>query len=130
MKKSFFFLLLFTISACFANSAFAGDAIPGVSVKAGKNPGGQLAASSKTDKGGSFSVSLPAGNYDLTISFSDVQKALSSSKNWDGKSVTLSYSNSDIKTLVPLKVTITKNSPPISITVHSKNATISGKLTY
>ena len=104
--------------------------IPGVSVVVKHHPGVAQISVTHSDKAGNFSTSLPAGDYELVITFSDVQKALSTAKNWDGNSVTLSYSNSDIKTLVPLKATITKNSPPITIKVNSKSATISGTLTW
>lgn len=46
----------------------AGDPIPGVDVKLGKNPGGSIVASSKTDNQGNFHFDkLPAGNYELTL---------------------------------------------------------------
>ena len=130
MKKSFCsLLLLFIISLCSASMAFAGDAIPGINVKAGKNPGGAITIS-KTKVDGKFSLTLPQGNYELTISFDDVVKALGPKKNWDGKSVTLSYNNSEARTFVPIKEVITKNSLPIMITIHKENTTISGTLTY
>lgn len=45
-----------------------GDPIPGVDVKLGKDPGGGIVASSKTDKQGAFHFDkLPAGKYTLVI---------------------------------------------------------------
>lgn len=45
----------------------AGDPIPGVDVKLGKNPGG-IVASSRTDSQGNFHFdNLPAGNYELIL---------------------------------------------------------------
>ena len=138
MKKSFFaFLTLFVISVFFASDLFAENIpIPGVDVVAKRcptcpNPDWKPGlVTVHTGKNGEFSCQLPTGDYELVISYSQVAKALSPIKNWDGNGVTLTYSNSDIKTLVPLKVTVTKNSEHINITVHSKSATISGTLTY
>ena len=48
--------------------ALAGDPIPGVDVKLGKNPGGSIVASSQTDSQGNFHFDkLPAGNYTLKL---------------------------------------------------------------
>ena len=46
----------------------AGEPIPGVDVKLGKNPGRSIVASSKTDSTGAFHFDkLPAGNYELKV---------------------------------------------------------------
>ena len=131
MKKSFFFSLLLSIlCAGFANSVFAGDPVPGLGIIVRKNPGGEVAETSRTNKAGKFTIALPPGNYDLSIVFNDVVKALTPLKNWDGKSVTLSYQNSEIRSLVPMREVITKNSLPVTITVHKSNVTIEGTFSY
>jgi hypothetical protein len=128
MKKPFLsFLLLFTV---FATAAFATEPISGIGIIVRTNPGGKPAESSRTGKDGKFSISLPAGNYDLTIVFNDVVKAIGTGKNWDGNTVTLSYRNSEVRTKVPFKEIITKNSLPITITTHGANTTIDGVLSY
>lgn len=48
--------------------ALAGEPIPGVDVKLGKNPGGSIVASSQTDSQGNFHFDkLPAGKYKLSL---------------------------------------------------------------
>jgi hypothetical protein len=131
MKISFLsLLLLFLITSCFTATASAREPISGVEVRFGKSPGGPFIPITKTDKNGSFTISVKEGNYSLTISYADVVKAMQGVKGFDPAAITLTYANSDIKTLVPMIEKITAHSGPIIITTHSKNATISGTLTY
>jgi hypothetical protein len=49
-------------------SAYASDPVPGCDVKLGRNPGGQLAATSTTNNQGVASfANVPAGSYRVTL---------------------------------------------------------------
>lgn len=76
MQKSIYsFLILLAASSFFMNKVFAGDPIPGISVGAGKNPGGQLMSNSKTGNDGKFTLQpVEKGNYSLNISYEEIVK--------------------------------------------------------
>ena len=135
MKRSFFsFLLLFAFSAFFATTALAGDPIPGVGVGAGKNPGGQLAATAKTVNDGSFTLNLKEGTYDITVQYSEVQAAVKRLGKTCSE-VTLSLDAGGNKRVLangramPSETELTASAKPITITVPAGGATISGTLT-
>jgi hypothetical protein len=130
MKRPLYAFLLPLVIIISCAKAFAGEPIPGVGIIVRTDPGDKVAETSRTGKDGKFSINLPAGNYHFTIVFNDVIKTLGAAKNWDGKSVTLSYRNSEIRTLVPLREVLTKNSLPLPITVHGTSVTIDGAITY
>ena len=71
-----YFLFLFVMGSLFANKACAGEPIPGVGVGAGKNPGGQLISKTVTDKAGMFSMQPVAGDYTLTVSYTDATRII------------------------------------------------------
>ena len=76
MQKSIYSLLiLLAASSFFMNKVFAGDPIPGISVGAGKNPGGQLMSNSKTGNVGKCTLQpIEKGNYSLNISYEEIVK--------------------------------------------------------
>ena len=132
MKRSFFsFLFLLAVSVLFTNAAFASvNPVPGVDVVVKKHPGAAAMPVVHTDNSGDFKLDLPAGDYDLTISYAGIVKAMSGVKTFDPNSITLSLSSTDAKSNIPSKVTINKSTETITITIHAKSATLSGTLTY
>ncbi len=135
MKKSFVpFLFLFVFTAFFASIAFAGDPIPGLDVKLGKNPGGGI-TNTKTDKDGSFSLNLAQGSYNLNISYDQVQAVLKRMGK-SGSEVTLSLNAGTNKHVLandkamPSKIKLDNSTGDITLTIPAGGATISGELTY
>jgi len=77
MKKSIIsFLFLFAVCTFSADVVFAGEPIPGVDIKLGKNPGGSIAFTGKTESDGKFSCKLEKGSYILSISFAQIDEIL------------------------------------------------------
>ncbi len=137
MKQSFLsFLFLFVLSAFFTNEVFAElDPIPGVDILAKKKPGGIVAGTGHTDNEGKFSLDLEAGNYELTVSYSQIQKVLRSDKSYkSGDEITLSLDGGKTRGVMindnksPAKITIDKSTGVITLTIPKGGATISGTL--
>jgi len=73
MKKSIISLLfLFAVCTVSPNMVFAGEPIPGVDIKLGKNPGGSIAFHETTGRDGKFIAKLDEGTYTLTLSYNDI----------------------------------------------------------
>ena len=132
MKKTFLsFLLLFSAALFFANTALASaPPVPGIGIIVKNHPGGKEITTAQTSRDGEFKFDLPAGDYDLTLSYAEIIKAMSGVKSFDPNSITLSLSSTDAKSNIPSKVTINKSTETITITIHAKSATVSGTLTY
>jgi len=83
MKKSIIYLLFFIAVCVFsANAVFAGEPIPGVDIKLGKNPGGSIAFTGTTGRNGKFTAKLEEGIYTLSLSYNDIaSKVVSMDKN-------------------------------------------------
>jgi len=137
MKRSIIFLLfVFAVCAFSANMVFAGEPIPGVDVKLGKNPGGGIAFTGKTGKDGKFSVNLKEGNYELALSYDQIKRILSGidknyASNPGGYEIDLMLGQTaNVK--APAKVIINKETTAISvpIAIHNSRGTLSGTLTY
>lgn len=70
-------LFLFVISTVFANDAFAvNNPIPGVDIIVKKKP--RPDKTLQTDQNGKFSIELEAGEYELNMAYSQIEKVLSS----------------------------------------------------
>jgi hypothetical protein len=108
-----------------ASSLFAGDPVPGLDVKLGRNPGGQ-AYHVRTDASGNFTFKdLPAGEYIVTISQSDIDNmARTRGGASDAKSAVDFYLKlTDAKSAVNTRQAVTG----VRITVTA-NGTVSGRV--
>ena len=135
MKKSIISLLfVFLLSTLFAGNLFAtNEPIPGVDIIVKKNPGGIAVANTHTDKEGKFSFTAKEkGNYDITITYADIVKALNkipANKDVrpDNYAITLVLSDGSKTT----RYTITKTSKPIMLTIaKDAGVVVSGVVTY
>lgn len=62
--------------------AFAGEPIPGVDVKLGKNPGGSIVARTTSDKAGRFVFeNLTAGQYELIVTPSQTKASINTTRS-------------------------------------------------
>jgi len=127
MKKSIN-ILLFLLSVCVfsANIVFAGEPIAGVDFKLGKNPGGSIAFHGTTGQDGKFACNLEKGNYELQLSFDQIQRVLiAKNKNYasnpKGCKIELIFEGDTANVKVPAKVLINKETGPINISVAKKS---------
>ena len=143
MKKSIFSLLcLFALSSFFTNIAFAGDPIPGITVGAGRNPGGEIKTTTKTTRDGKFTLSVSEkGKYDLKISYAEIVKIVSGltkgkAANMDNYTFTLTLDSKSVGLIVNGKevheITITRQWAAANpqFIIPKEGGMMSGKLTY
>lgn len=124
----------------FASAAFAGDAIPGVNVGAGRNPSYTKCDAAITDAHGNFTLSNnPAGTFTLTFTAQDAKNMMAVASRTHGKTSgpticpVLTFAPSGTVTINgkaqygPVSLSLTKTT---TITVVlSKPGTVSGTLT-
>ena len=127
MKKSMIVLLfVFAISTFSANMVFAGEPIEGVDVMLGKNPGGSIVFKGQTGRDGKFACNLEKGNYELQLSFDQIQRVLIAknkkyASNPKGCKIELIFEGDTANVKVPAKVLINKETGPIKIAVAKKS---------
>ena len=145
MKKSIIYLL-FLLSVCVfsANIVFAGDPIPGVDVKLGKNPGGSIAFHGQTGVDGKFSAKLDEGIYTLSLSYNDIARKVgpidkSNALNKGAYEFTLTLDDKSLGLLgaceekrmhKPFVITKELNKATPQFNVPKGGGTISGTLTF
>ena len=137
MKKSIYsILLLFMLSLGFANMGFAANPIPGVDIIVKKDPGGHSVAIVQTGKDGKFTAKLPEGQYELSISYSQIERVMSSDRTFKhGNAITLMLDNGAWDVMVngkksERKIAVNNTVTAIIISVPKGGATISGSLYY
>ncbi len=136
MKKLTYILLsLFTICTLSTNMVFAGDPIPGVDVNLGKNPGGIIAFSGQTGKDGKFACKLEEGKYELNISYSQIERTLSSQKllmsNVEISLLLYSQSTNAKESIIATALIVDpKENGALSINIPKEGCIISGVLSY
>lgn len=87
-------------------SAFAGDPVPGLDVKVGKNPGGQVVATSQTNSQGVATfTNVPPGDYRVSVA-APANKAIRSTVRIGGQASKMASSlNGSATTTFTLRAT-------------------------
>jgi len=139
-------LFVFAVCVFSANMVFAtNNPIPGVDIIVKKKPGG-IAFTGTTGRDGKFSCKLEKGSYELTLSYDQIKRALSSidknyASNPDGYVIESFFDvfvDSGISIFdrwgnlvkASTKLIINKESGIIKLTVAKGSGTLSGTLTY
>ena len=131
MKKSIKLLLLLSLlCTVYANMVSAQNWVDPIWIHVKTNSN----LSTKIDDNGKFTLNFPkGGNYDITMSHSEIEKALSS-KNVKMSDVDVSlvlYSKSlNGKDSVPAKTVVNKETGGLTIIVPPGGAIISGTISY
>lgn len=135
MKKLFkTFLFLFVLNTVFANIVSAQNWIDTIWIHVKTNSNIVNGSSTKIDNNGKFTLEFPkGGNYDITMSYSEIEKALSSMnvKISDVEiSLTLYSKSTNAMDSISVKTVVNKETGVLTITVPPGGTVISGTLSY
>ena len=102
------------------------ELIPGIDVIVRKTPGGIIVFKVQTGRDGKFACKLEEGNYELQLSFDQIQRVLiAQNKNYvsnpKGCKIELIFEGETANVKVPAKVLINKETGPINISVAKKS---------